>query len=178
MRQRRGLLSGKHEQRPRLLRRYVVEHSESAFTALVQRYLNLVYATALRDLRGDQHRAADASQLVFTALAKKAATLADHPTLAGWLHRTTRHVASKIIRAEVRRMAREEEAYAMGEIHRENETATWNEIRPLLNWALERLNQRDREAMLRHFFGAQDFAEIGQALSLSESAVRMRMIAH
>src|SRR5688572_4716185 len=101
-----------------LLRRYVAERSEPAFSSLVAAYLDLVYATALRELGGDSHRARDVAQLVFATVAKKASALIGHPTLAGWLHHTTRHIAQKNMRAERRRAARETEAYAMEEIHR------------------------------------------------------------
>lgn len=158
-----------------LLRRYIAERSESAFSSLVTNYLNLVYATALRELRGDSHRAADVAQQVFLALARKAPALVGHPTLAGWLHRTTRHLALKSNRAEQRRMAREQEAYAVGETHHREESAQWNEIRPILDWALERLKPSDREAVLRRFFTGQDFSEIGAALKLTEPAARRRV---
>ncbi len=42
-----------------LLRRWADEKSEAAFTALVGRHLDLVYAAALRRLGGDAHAAAD-----------------------------------------------------------------------------------------------------------------------
>jgi RNA polymerase sigma factor (sigma-70 family) len=158
-----------------LLHRYVAERSESAFSSLVTLYLNLVYATALRELRGDSHRAADVAQQVFITLARKAPALVGHPTLAGWLHHTTRHVALKLNRSEQRRSAREHEACAMEEIRHEEESAKWNEIRPVIDWALGRLSPNDREAVLRRFFHGQDFAEIGGALRLSEAAARMRV---
>jgi RNA polymerase sigma factor (sigma-70 family) len=158
-----------------LLRRYVAEHSEPAFSSLVTRYLNLVYATALRELRGDSHRAADVAQQVFITLARKAPALIGHPTLAGWLHNTTRHVALKSNRSEQRRTAREQEAFAMGEIRHEEESARWSEIRPVIDWALGCLGPGDREAVLRRFFNGQDFAEIGDALQVSGPAARMRV---
>ena len=45
-----------------LLRRYAVEHSEAAFTELIQRHVNLVYSAALRLVNGDVHRAQDVTQ--------------------------------------------------------------------------------------------------------------------
>ena len=63
-----------------LLRRYAAEKSEEAFAELVRRHLDLVYSTALRQLAGDTHLAQDVAQGVFTALARKAATL------TGWLY--------------------------------------------------------------------------------------------
>ncbi len=55
-----------------LLRRYAQDCSESAFGELVARHLNLVYATALRIVGGDEHGACDVAQSVFTDLARKA----------------------------------------------------------------------------------------------------------
>lgn len=55
-----------------LLRQFVEDHSEAAFTELVQRHLPLVRATALRRVGGDAHAADDVTQQVFVALARKA----------------------------------------------------------------------------------------------------------
>jgi hypothetical protein len=58
-----------------LLRRYAEERSEAAFTELVRRYIDLVYAAALRVVAGDAHLAQDVAQMVFTELARKASGL-------------------------------------------------------------------------------------------------------
>src|SRR3954462_3224571 len=58
-----------------LWRDYREKRSEPAFRELVDRYLNLVYSTALRRVGGDTHRAQDVSQIVFTDLARKAPAL-------------------------------------------------------------------------------------------------------
>ncbi len=68
-----------------LLRRWADEKSEAAFTALVGRHLDLVYAAALRRLGGDAHAAADVAQQVFTTLARDASRLAQHTVLTAWL---------------------------------------------------------------------------------------------
>jgi len=52
-----------------LLSRFVEDHAEEAFTELVQRYLAMVHATALRRVGGDAHLAQDVTQTVFIALA-------------------------------------------------------------------------------------------------------------
>src|SRR5208337_2454957 len=98
-----------------LLRRYVGERSESAFTELVHEHLNPVYSAALRETSGDGALAEDVSQAVFMRLARKAPRLLAHPSLAGWLYTTVRHVAANIRRADQHRQHREQEAQGMNE---------------------------------------------------------------
>ena len=58
-----------------LLGRYASERSESAFTELIRRHVDLVYSAALRLAGGDIHRAQDVTQQVFTELARQAQRL-------------------------------------------------------------------------------------------------------
>ena len=77
----------------RLLRSFVEENSHDAFQRLVTRHIDLVYSAALRRTGGDPHRAGEITQMVFTDLARKAATLLRHPLLPAWLHQATRWAA-------------------------------------------------------------------------------------
>jgi len=159
-----------------LLRRYVHEKADAAFAELVHRHVDLVYSAALRELNGDAHRAHDVTQVVFTTLARKAASLVDHPVLIGWLYTTTHFAAEKTIRTEQRRRAREREAHAMHELlSSDGEAIDWTRTRPVLDAAMRELGERDREAGLLRFFARRPFADIGAALSLSEDAARMRV---
>src|SRR5690242_4985609 len=73
-----------------LLTQYVNGGSQDAFAELVTRYLNFVYSAALRQVR-ISHLAEEVAQMVFTTLARKAASLPRNVVLAGWLHRTARY---------------------------------------------------------------------------------------
>ena len=159
-----------------LLRRYVQENSEDAFRELAQRYLDLVYSAALRQLGGDVHRAQDVAQVVFATLARKAASLTNHPALVGWLYNATHRAAASMARAEARRYAREQKAFVVNEVLSSNdETIDWQRVRPVLDEAMRQLGDSDREAILLRYFGRRPFAEIGAALQLSEDAARMRV---
>ena len=157
-----------------LLRQYAENHDEAAFTEIVQRYVNLIYATALRLLNGDAHLAQDATQAVFTDMGRHAVALIDHATVAGWLHTSARFHASKIARTERRRHAREQKVYAMT-----NQTTTteisWDHLAPLLDDALGQLAEADRDALLLRFFQGKSHREVGTILGLDENTARMRV---
>src|ERR1041384_3135219 len=90
-----------------LLKQFVCEQSQDAFTALVNRHLNLVYSAALRQVRS-RPLAEEVCQSVFTRLACRAAELAPDTILTAWLYQVTRHLAIALLRKEPRREAREQ----------------------------------------------------------------------
>ncbi|HEY4248259.1 MAG TPA: sigma-70 family RNA polymerase sigma factor [Lacunisphaera sp.] len=159
-----------------LLHCYAKDRSESAFTELVRRHINLVYGAALRRAGGDAHRAADVVQLVFTELARKAASLKEHAVLTGWLYATTRNKAIDTLRSERRRQNRETEAQVMHESSSSGAAdIDWARLRPVLDDVLDDLNNDEREAVLLRFFQELSFSEIGATLRVSEDAARMRV---
>jgi RNA polymerase sigma factor (sigma-70 family) len=158
-----------------LLRRFAADRSEAAFGELVARHVTLVYSAALRQTGGDAHRAQDIAQLVFADLARKAPALSENVVLAGWLHRATIFATRQILRGERRRLAREQEAVTMNAIQSETENDGWQQIRPLLDDALDRLNKTDRDALLLRFFEQQSLAQVGATQGGSEDAARKRV---
>jgi DNA-directed RNA polymerase specialized sigma24 family protein len=119
----------------KLLKEYAETGSESAFRELVGRFVNLVYSTALRLVSGDTHLAQDVSQTVFIGLARKSGALSREVMLGGWLCRHTYHVATKAMRREQRRQARERQAVEMNTLQNDPEEIT-RRVRPILDEAL------------------------------------------
>lgn len=159
-----------------LLRRYAEVSSQDAFTEFVTRHVDLVYHAALRQLGGDAHRARDVTQLVFTDVARKAGSVCRHPAVVSWLHKSTRYAAAKVRRAEWNRQKYERQSVAMNVLQSESESpAEWGRLRPIIDDVLHELNERDREAVLLRFFEGRNFAEVGEALALSENGARMRV---
>jgi len=159
-----------------LLRCYAEERSEEAFAEFVQRHLGLVYAAALRRTSGDEHRASEVAQQVFATVARRAAVLARHDSLTGWLYTATRNAALNLRRDEQRRRIREHAAQTMIELLTASAPEVdWDRLRPVLDAAMDELNDWDREAVLLRFFEGRAFAEVGTKLGLTENAARMRV---
>jgi RNA polymerase sigma factor (sigma-70 family) len=155
-----------------LLQAYALDHSERAFDELVERYLDLVYSAAVRQVR-DAHLAEEVCQAVFLILARKAAELPRAVVFAGWLFRTTRFVAARAVRTEERRRAHEREAAEM-QIDSGSEP-NWNEVEPLLDEAITVLPKKDRDAVLLRYFQRRSLREVGKELGTSEDGARKRV---
>ena len=158
-----------------LLRQYAAERSEAAFTEFVRRHMDFVYAAALRQLGGDAHHAADVSQYVFNEAARSARALAKHAALKGWLYCTARNASANIVRAERRRQVHEREAHTMQELTRPEATANSAELQPLIDQALDALNEREREAVFLRFFEDRGYPEIGARFAVTADAARLRI---
>jgi RNA polymerase sigma factor (sigma-70 family) len=159
-----------------LLGRYARGRDEAAFAELVRRHLSLVYGSACRESAGDLDAARDTAQLVFVELARKAASLAKHPALAGWLYTSVRRVGASARRADCRRVRREQETHAMNPTRGEPaEQPAWNDLRPLIDDAMHDLNEGDRGAVVLRFFEEKSLQEIGAEFGVSANAARMRV---
>jgi RNA polymerase sigma factor (sigma-70 family) len=156
-----------------LLREYVEQRSEPAFTQLVNRHIDFVYSTALR-IVSDSQLAQDITQLVFIKLARKAAAFRGGTILAGWLYRTTQFTAETVLRGEWRRRKREKIAMELTSPHDDSDSI-WKGVAPLLEPAMARLRQADQDAVLIRFFGGKSLREVGQALGISDDAAQKRV---
>jgi RNA polymerase sigma factor (sigma-70 family) len=155
-----------------VLRQYLVSGDQEAFTRLMRRHLNLVYAAALRQVR-EPSLAEDITQAVFIVLHQKAAQLRAMPTLAGWLLTVTRYAAMDAMRKQLRLKHRERSA-AKSEVIADQAVDDWDRLEPVLDAALAKLDARERDAIVLRFED-KSFAQIGQTLGISEDAAGKRV---
>src|SRR5476651_2463474 len=155
-----------------LLGQFAREKSQDAFTALVNRHVNLVYSAALRQVRSPQ-LAEEIAQSVFADLARVAATPSSPAILTAWLYAVTRRTAIDVIRKESRRQLREQIAVEMNNM---NATANdWTQIEPLLDDAMAALDETDRSAILLRYFENKNLREVGEALGTNDDAAQKRV---
>ena len=158
-----------------LLSRFANQHDEPAFTELVRRRIDFVYAVALRQVGGDAHLAQDAAQEVFLDLARKARSVAAGPALVSWLYTATRFAAAKVRRRQTRWLNREQEALTMNTILSDGTDPEWETLRPVIDEAMHELGEQDRSALLLRYFENRPLAEVGTKLGLAENSARMRI---
>src|SRR5437868_7416731 len=152
---------------------YAREGSDSAFRALVARHVDLVFATALRQV-GDRGTAEEITQNVFIALARKAPRLTGFDTIGGWLYRTTILEARARIRADLRRRQREEKAAELAELPSEA-ASPFQAMLPLLDEGLLSLRENDRVALISRYIEDRTLRDVGEAIGVDEDAARKRV---
>ncbi len=156
-----------------LLRAYSAQNDQIAFGAIVERHGPLVFAVCERVLHHDQD-AEDAFQAVFIVLAKKAASLCKHPSLAGWLHQVGHQVALTARRAAMRRRRYESNAKMVEQVNPAWQAA-WNEVQELVDEEVQRLPDKYREPFILSHLEHLSCVQVARRLGLKEGTVWSRL---
>jgi RNA polymerase sigma factor (sigma-70 family) len=139
------------------------------------RYVDLVYAAAVRQMRGDSHAAADVTQTVMLVMLKKARAnrLPEERFMAGWVLKVTRFSVMQARRAAARRARHEAKAATSADAALVNgETALV--VREVLDAAILKLNHVDREVIVRRYLRGEALAEVAVVIGASENTTGRR----
>lgn len=156
-----------------LLKSYAENRDEVAFRLLADRYLGLIFHTALRRT-SNRPLAEEISQNILCALAKKASPLAKNPDLLpAWLHRATLFEASKAMRSESSHQRRKQLQHP-DEIPPTDEprSSPWSDAVPHLDVALDQLPESDRGILMLHYFEKRSFPIIARSLGKNPAAIQ------
>jgi RNA polymerase sigma factor (sigma-70 family) len=152
-----------------LLRAYSTQNDQTAFGAIVKRHGPLVFAVCMRVLHHDQD-AEDAFQAVFIVLAKKAASLCKHPSLAGWLHQVGHQVALTARRTAMRRRRYDSEAKIVEQVNPAWQAA-WSEVQVPVDEEVQRLADKYREPFILYHLEHLSCVQVARRLGLKEGTV-------
>ena len=147
------------------LQRYATTGDAHAFRELVQAHGAMVHATGLRVTR-DAAAAQDVAQETFLELARKAGSITQ--SVAAWLHRVAWNRACDVVRRETARKRVED---AMAETWYTDREATWPDIEPHVDEALNELPQELREVLVLYFLEGRTQAEIARHLDRNQATV-------
>ena len=154
-----------------LTRAYAEHGDREAIGALIGRYVDVVYGSALRQVRSKQV-AEDVTQGVFLLLLQKASGFGVGVRVGSWLLQATYYACLRAARDLRRREYHERKA--AGE-RREEAVSEDGESRAWVDAALRKLRERDREAVVLRFMRGLALAEVGAELGISEEAARKRV---
>jgi RNA polymerase sigma-70 factor, ECF subfamily len=162
----------------------------AAFETLASRHERKVYSLALRMLRQEQD-AEDVTQQAFLSALENLGGFRGDASFATWLLRIAAHAALKIIRkrkglATVSLEEATDERDGFENVPHPQFIADWrqspeqlvhkNEIRRLLNEALGHLDEKHRVIFLLRDVEGLSVKETAEALDLSESNVKVRLL--
>lgn len=149
-----------------------------AFSALVRRYQNYAYGVAVGAL-SDFELARDVVQEAFLCAYRDLHKLKDPARFGGWLHGIVRYTAYRALR-ELERVQALAEALgyateAFAQTPSPDQSAEEAERREIVRRALERLNEKNREAVSLYYVDGLSYADIAEFLGVTEGTVQGRL---
>lgn len=156
-----------------LLREFSGGGNHAAFAVLVERHGPMVHAVALR-VMSNHHDAQDVTQAAFLALSREASRLCGEPSVAGWLHTVSRHLALDARRSSESRQRREQAAMNVEMNHTPDATQSAG-FRRELDSALALLPDRYRQPLVLFHLEGASLHEVAQRLDLQASTLRTRL---
>jgi RNA polymerase sigma factor (sigma-70 family) len=158
-----------------LLRQWAERRADHAFGMIVSRHLGFVQQAARR-VCGNEALAAEAVQLTFITLARKAALVSRHPSIAGWLHVTTVMHTRNLLRQHQRETVKHERFQRhMDETPEGDPGSIWKDLEPHLDAAISALSVKDREALLLRYYRALSVKEVASTLGIATAAAQKRL---
>jgi RNA polymerase sigma factor (sigma-70 family) len=157
-----------------LLERFLHQHDEPAFAALVRRHQRSVYA-ALNRVLSDPDDLEDAFQATFLVLVRKAPSVRWQDGLGTWLYAVAHRVAVSARVAVRTRLHHEEQAAGQAETTAAPPDLSCREACDLVHQELERLPERLRVPLLLCYLEGKSRDEAAAQLGVSIGVIKGRL---
>jgi len=149
---------------PVLLKRFVEQNDEAAFTVLIERHGPMVLGVCRRALQHAQD-AEDACQATFLVFARKARSIRKSASLGSWLHGIACRIAANLRRQRMRRHKRQQRAASP--VVPAEAALQWREVQTILDEELQQLPERHRAPLLLCYWQGKTRDEAAGELGLS-----------
>ena len=156
-----------------LLRRFLDQHDEPAFDALVRRHGPMVLDVC-RGVLPNEADVEDAFQATFLILARKAGSIRKTASLASWLHGVAYRTAWKVRTDFARRRKYEDRAPPPAPDGTADDLA-WREVRQILHQELNALSERFRAPLVLCYLEGRTQDEAAALLGLAKSTLKERL---
>ncbi len=172
----------------------VVQRAKSgeleSFEVLTSRYERQIYGLARR-IVGNTHDAEDVTQVTFISVLEHLDGFREEASFSTWLHRIATFAALKVLRKRrgLETVALEvpvDDSSNGGSLPRPDYIADWssnpeelasrNEVRGLIEGALERLDEKHRLVFVLRDIEGFSVRETSEALGISEANVKVRLL--
>ncbi len=154
-----------------LLRRYAVDHDETAFAEIVRRYAGMVYAACYRVLH-DKQLAEDVTQDTFLKLMRRPGHVS--LSLGGWLHKAATQLAIDVLRSESSRKRRER-THSQDHAEFLEDQQSWKEVSETIDRAMAELPDEARDLLVQNFILGRSQKEIAQEHNTSVATICRRV---
>jgi RNA polymerase sigma factor (sigma-70 family) len=151
-----------------LVERFTLSRDEAAFAELLRRHGPMVLATCRRVLRHEQD-AEDAFQAAFLILARKAGSIKEQNSIAGWLYRVAHRLALRA-RLETKRR---QHLPLLDDVYSSNSSTDDRDVD--LDQELERLPEQYRTALILCYLEGRTQPEAARLLAVTAHAVNTRL---
>ncbi len=157
-----------------LLQRFLETREQSAFEVLVWRHGALVLGVCRRMLRQEQD-VEDAFQATFLLLFQKATAIGKPGALGPWLYKVANRVCLRLVQKRAKHACFTPLPADLPLQTKPHDLANI-EIQHLVDDEINRLPERYRVVIVRHYFQGQTCQEIAGDLSCSSGAVALRLL--
>ncbi len=149
----------------------ILSGDRECFSALVDRYLPMVYSVAYAHT-GNHADAEDVAQEALISAYRSLDTLRQRNRFGGWLATIARNAAHRL---GARRGREERIAEEQGEPESVSPDVAARELHRIVRERVEQLGPQHAEVLLLHYFAGQRTGEMASTLGISQSAVKKRL---